>query len=266
MTTAPSRVVGSRTSPPVLVDDVDGIRIVTLNRPEARNAIDLATAEAIEAAIDGFEADAHLRAMIIAADGPTFCAGMDLKAFLRGERPSTARRGFAGLVEKPPVKPLIAAVEGHAVAGGFEIVLACDLVVASETAHFALPEVKRGLVAACGGLLRLPARLPMHRALELALTGAALPAAEADRYGMINRLTPAGQALPVAMALARQIAANGPLALMATKRILTESSNWDRTTAFDLQREISEPVRGSADAREGAQAFLERRPPNWSAS
>jgi enoyl-CoA hydratase len=255
----------ARQSPasPVLVEDVSNVRILTLNRPQARNAIDLETARAIEKAVDELDADPTLHAMIVAANGPTFCAGMDLKAFLRGERPSTERRGFAGFVENPPAKPVIAAVEGHAMAGGFEIVLACDLIVASTDACFALPEVKRALVAAGGGLLRLPSRLPMHRAMELALTGATLSAAEADGYGMINRLTAPGLALEVAMRIAAVITANGPLAVAATKQILTESIHWDPSEAFDRQRALSEPVRDSHDAREGASAFLQRRAAHW---
>jgi enoyl-CoA hydratase len=247
----------------VLVEDLDGVRVLVLNRPRARNAIDRMTAEAIEGAVDEFEERADLRVMVIRAAGPAFCAGMDLKAFLRGERPSTQRRGFAGIVECPPAKPTIAAVEGPAVAGGFEIVLACDLVVASTTASFALPEVRRGLVAAGGGLLRLPTRLPMHRALEIALTGESLSALEADVLGLLNRLTPPGEAHGVALSLARSIAVNGPLALAATKQILTQAPRWPAETAFDQQRALSEPVRESDDAREGARAFLERRHANW---
>lgn len=262
MTTEPSHDHDG-TGSPVLVRDVDAIRVVTLNRPHARNAIDFGTAVRIEAAVDEFERDAGLRALIITGAGSTFCAGMDLKAFLRGERPSTEGRGFAGVVERPPSKPLIAAVEGYALAGGFEIVLACDLVVASETARFALPEVKRGLVAAGGGLIRLPGRLPLHRAMELALTGRIIDAPTADRYGLINRLAPAGTALDVALELATEVTANGPLALAATKQILTESSRWSTDEAFDRQRSLSEPVRNSDDAREGARAFLEKRPARW---
>jgi enoyl-CoA hydratase len=251
------------TAPIVLVEDIDGVRIVTLNRPEARNAIDLATAQAIENAIDELEEDPSLRAMIIAANGPAFCAGMDLKAFLRGERPVTKARGFAGLAQHPPTKPIIAAVEGHALAGGFEIVLACDLIVASETATFGLPEVKRGLVAAGGGLLRLHHHLSMHRAMELVLTGAAISATEADRLGLLNRLTPPGQALPVALGLAEVIAANGPLAVAASKQILLKSVLWELEQAFINQHAYAEPVRNSDDAKEGARAFLERRSPVW---
>ena len=254
MTPAPQQAGQEAT---LLVLDDGPLRVLTLNRPAVRNAIDLATAVAIEAAIDEYEARSDLRALIITGAGGTFCAGMDLKAFLRGERPSTPRRGFAGLVELPPSKPIIAAVEGQAVAGGFEIV---------ETAWFALPEVMRGLVAGGGGLLRLPQRMPFHRAVELALTGARLSAVDAERHGLVNRLTAPGQALAGARELAELVAANGPLAVAATKQILHESRHWPTADAFDLQRELSEPVRRSNDAQEGARAFLEKRAPVWNGS
>ena len=193
MTTVPAELAAPPTDEPVLVEDAGGVRILTLNRPNARNAIDLATAQAIEATVDSFESDADLRVMIIAANGPAFCAGMDLKAFLRGERPSTVRRGFAGLVERLPTKPTIAAVEGPAMAGGFEIVLACDIIVAAESASFALPEVKRGLVAAGGAA---PASsTPAHRAMELALTGATLTAIAADDLGLLEPVDRTGRRL-----------------------------------------------------------------------
>jgi enoyl-CoA hydratase/carnithine racemase len=200
---------------------------------------------------------------VITGAGKSFCTGMDLKAFLAGERPSVRDRGFAGIVEKPPQKPMIAAVEGHAIAGGFEIVLACDLIVAASNAVFGLPEVKRGLVAAGGGLLRLPGRVPYHLAMEWALTGAFIPAEQARAVSLVNRLTPPGGALPAALELAAAIAANGPLAVRATKRIIAASGAWPPDEAFDRQREISEPVRSSEDAREGARAFAEKRAPHW---
>lgn len=250
-------------SDPVLVTDDGPVRVITINRPHARNAVDLAVAEAIEQAIDSYEENPGLRAAVITGAEGTFCAGMDLKAFLRGERPSTPGRGFAGLVERPPAKPIIAAVEGYALAGGFEIVLACDLIVAAETAVFALPEVQRGLVAAGGGLLRLHHRLPYHLAMELAITGRRLGAADAHAHGLLNRLVPAGEALTAALGLAREVAANGPLAVTASKKIMTESSHWPPEEAFDRQRAISEPVRASEDAREGARAFTEKRAPVW---
>jgi enoyl-CoA hydratase len=249
--------------PPVLRSESDGVLIVTLNRPGVRNAIDTATAQAIADAMETLDARPDLVVGVITGAGQSFCAGMDLKAFLAGERPSIPGRGFAGLVERPPDKPLIAAVEGHAIAGGFEIALACDLIVASAEATFGLPEVRRGLVAAGGGLLRLPQRVPAAIAAEWALTGALVPATRAAEVGLVNRLTDPGGALDAALELAAVIAANGPLAVRATKRILSESPAWPADEAFERQRAISEPVRASEDAREGALAFKEKRAPRW---
>jgi enoyl-CoA hydratase len=251
------------TAPPVLTAVVDGVLVVTINRPTARNAIDTLTAVAIGEAMDRLDSDGSLVSGILTGAGNTFCAGMDLKAFLAGERPSIPGRGFAGIVEQPPRKPLIAAVEGYAIAGGFEIALACDMIVAAEDARFGLPEVKRGLVAAGGGLIRLPQRIPYHLAMEWALSGELVPAARAHEVNLVNRLTAPGAALDVALDLARTIAANGPLAVAATKQSVVESAEWSRAEMFDRQRAISEPVRGSADAREGARAFKEKRTPRW---
>jgi enoyl-CoA hydratase len=248
---------------PVRIEIVDRVLVVTIDRPEVRNAIDTATAEAIARAMDQLDASPDLTTGVITGAGGTFCTGMDLKAFLAGERPSVPGRGFAGIVEQPPQKPIIAAVEGYAIAGGFEIALACDLIVAADDAKFGLPEVKRGLVAAGGGLLRLPVKAPFQLAVEWALTGEFFPATRAAEIGLVSRLTGPGKALEGALALATLIAANGPLAVRATKRILTESREWSAAEAFDRQREINEPVRSSADAREGALAFKEKREPRW---
>jgi enoyl-CoA hydratase len=250
---------------PVLTRVQDGVLVITINRPEVRNAINTATAEGIAAAIDELESRDDLVAGVITGAGSSFCAGMDLKAFLAGERPSVPVRGFAGIVEKPPEKPMVAAVEGHAIAGGFEIALACDVIVAAENALFGLPEVRRGLVAGGGGLMRLPTRVPYGLAVEWALTGAFVPAVRAAEVGLVNRLTAPGEALTSALELAVTIAANGPLAVRATKRILVESRDWPSSEAFDRQREISEPVRASEEAREGARAFAEKRAPQWRA-
>ena len=247
----------------VIVEPRDAILLITFNRPEARNAVDRATADAVGAAIDLLERDAALRVGVIAGNGPVFCAGMDLKAFSRGESPRTPERGFAGLTSTPPVKPLIAAVEGAAVGGGFEVVLSCDLVVASTSARFGLPEVKRGLTAAGGGLLRLPSRVPYNRAMEMILTGELIDAEQAHREGLLNRLVPPGEALDTALTLAGVIAANGPLAVIASKRVVTDSRDWMVAEAFGRQESIVGPVRQSADAREGALAFAEKRPPVW---
>jgi enoyl-CoA hydratase len=241
----------------------DGVLVVTINRPEVRNAINAETAAGIAAAMSELDEHEELIVGIITGAGSTFCSGMDLGAFLAGERPATADRGFAGLVEKPPSKPLIAAVEGYAIAGGFEIALACDLIVAADNAKFGLPEVKRGLLAGGGGLLRLPNRIPSQIAMEWALTGDLVSATRANEVGLVNRLTAPGSALATAFELARTIARNGPLAVRATKRIVTESRDWPNAVSFARQQEIYEPVRSSADAQEGARAFKEKRPPVW---
>ncbi len=247
----------------VTVDRHGAVLVVTIDRPEAKNAIDLATAQAIGAAMDALDDDDGLFVGVLTGAGGVFSAGMDLKAFLRGERPHVPGRGFAGLVERPPRKPLIAAVEGPALAGGFEIALACDLVVAGESASFGLPEVRRGLLAGGGGLLRLPRKAGLPRATEWALTGDRVSAADAAAAGVVNRLVPDGQALEAALELARRIAANGPLAVQGTKRILTEGGSWPAEEAFARQWEVYAPIRSSEDAREGALAFTEKRDPVW---
>lgn len=247
----------------VLTETRGRVLIVTLNRPARRNAIDRATSLAVAEALDRLDAEPALSVGILTGAGDHFCAGMDLKAFLEGERVELPGRGLAGLTSAPPAKPLIAAVEGYALAGGCEIALACDLLVASDTATFGLPEVKRGLIAGSGGLLRLPERLPRPLAMELALTGRMMAAEEAARWGMVNRLCPAGQALETALALAGEIAANAPLALMASKRLVAEGPRWPAQELWSRQDALLEPVIASEDAREGARAFVEKRPPVW---
>jgi len=248
---------------PVLTEVTDGVGVLTLNRPEARNAVDLATTEALAAAVDEFEARDDVAVLVLTGAGGTFCAGMDLKAFARGERPRIEGRGFAGLTEAPPVKPLIAAVEGWALAGGCELVLTADLVVAARDARFGIPEVKRGLFAAGGGVLRLAKALPYQRAMEMALTGDPLPAEEAHRFGLVNVLTEPGGALAGARDLAARIAANGPLAVRASKQLVAGSVGWTDRAALDAQVELADAVFGSADALEGARAFAEKRAPVW---
>ena len=250
-------------SEPVLTEVSDGVAVITINRPEARNAVNGAVAQGMAAAIEELDARADVRVLILTGAGGTFSAGMDLKAFLTGETPNVPGRGFGGLVQQPPSKPVIAAVEGYALAGGFELVLACDLVVASEEAKFGLPEVKRGLVAGAGGLLRLPARIPYHLAMEIALTGDHFSTARLQAAGLVNTVVPAGQALAGARELAGRIAQNAPLALAATKRVVVESRDWDSAVAFERQGEIIMPVFTSKDAMEGAAAFAEKRAPNW---
>ena len=247
----------------VLTEYTDGIAVMTINRPQARNAVNRAVAEALAAALDELDGRDDLAVGVITGAGGTFCSGMDLKAFLTGERPSVDGRGFAGLTQAPPSKPLIAAVEGYALAGGCEVALACDMVVAAENARFGIPEVTRGLVAAAGGLLRLPERIPYQVAMEFALTGEMMEAPRAHALGLVNRLTPAGGALDGALALARVVAKNAPLAVRATKKVIVSSGQWSAAEEWDRQGELIAHIFTSADAIEGAQAFAEKRPPNW---
>ncbi|MEV5848675.1 crotonase/enoyl-CoA hydratase family protein [Streptomyces sp. NPDC051985] len=242
----------------------DRTLVITINRPRARNAVDASVARAIGEALDRLDGDDELTAGVITGAGGMFCAGMDLKAFVRGELPVVPGRGFAGIAERAAAKPVIAAVEGYALAGGFEIVLACDLVVAARGAVFGLPEVRRGLVAGGGGLLRLPRRIPYHIAMELSLLGDNVTAPRLHELGLINRLVDDGSALTEALGLAKAIAANGPLAVVASKRIVVESQDWLATEAFARQAAITGPVMESQDAREGSVAFAEKRAPVWS--
>src|SRR5580658_2648273 len=207
----------------VLTERDGGIAVITINRPEARNAVNGEVARGIAAAVDEFDGDRDVRVIILTGAGGTFSAGMDLKGFLAGDSPVVEGRGFAGITQRPPAKPAIAAVEGYALAGGFEIALSCDLIVASETAKFGLPEVRRGLAAAAGGLLRLPRRVPYHLAMEIALTGEHFSAERLHQAGLISRLVGAGQALAGARELAATVAQGAPLALAATKRVIVES-------------------------------------------
>jgi enoyl-CoA hydratase len=248
---------------PVTTEVKDGVVVITINRPQAKNAIDRVTAEALCAAVDELESRDDLSVGVLTGADGTFCAGMDLKAFLRGESPSIEGRGLAGITERPPVKPLIAAVEGWALAGGCELALAADIIVAAESAKFGLPEVKRGLVAAAGGLLRLPKVMSYSQAMLLSLTGDPISAVEAQRHGLVTVLAEPGQAVSTALGIASKIAANGPLAVRATKKIIAAQSNWTDPLAFEWLRSISEPVKSSADAHEGARAFAEKRAPIW---
>ncbi|MGN6498829.1 MAG: crotonase/enoyl-CoA hydratase family protein [Tsuneonella sp.] len=246
----------------VLTREEDGVLIVTINRPEAKNAMNQAAAHGIAEAMDRLDSDDSLRVGILTGAGGTFCSGMDLKGFLRGERPTVEGRGFGGVVQKPPLKPLIAAVEGYALAGGLELMIACDLVVANAKAKFGIPEVKRGLVAAAGGVMLLPDQIPQRIAMELALTGDFIDAARAYELGLINRVTD-GAALDGALELARKIAENGPLAVRVSKQVLRQSRGWSMDERYDRQGELIAPVFVSEDSREGAAAFAEKRKPNW---
>ena len=248
----------------IKVEVADGIQVITVNRPEARNAINLEAAKAMAAALDELDARDDVRIGILTGAGSTFSSGMDLKAFAQsGERPLIPGRGFAGLNEAPPKKPLIAAVEGYALAGGCEMALACDLIVAARNARFGLPEVKRGLVAGAGGMLRMPRRIPYHIAMEIVLTGEMFDAERAHHFGLVNRLTEPGKALEAALDLARIIVENGPLAVQTAKRIVSESGHWPHDEMFDRQRPLIAHIFTSADAKEGATAFAEKRKPVW---
>lgn len=247
----------------VLVEIDDGLMTITINRPDARNAVDRDVSYGVCEAVDELDRRDDLRVAILTGSGGTFCSGMDLKAFLRGEVTRVEGRGILGIAKTPPVKPLIAAVEGYALAGGFESVLACDLVVAARDAVFGLPEVTRGLAAAAGGLIRLPRLIPPRVAMEAALTGDRLSADDLYRHGLINRLVEPGQALPAARELARRIISNAPLAVAASKKVIVEQRNWSDAESFDRQDEITGHLLSSADAREGATAFKEKRAPRW---
>jgi enoyl-CoA hydratase/carnithine racemase len=247
----------------VLTEPRGRVLLITINRPDQRNAVNAAVATGIAGALDHLDADPDLAIGVITGAGKGFCSGMDLKAFVSGERPWAGDRGFAGITQRAAAKPLIAAIEGFAVAGGLEVALACDLIVAARGARLGIPEVKRSLVAAGGGLLRLPRMLPRNVAMEMALTGDPIPAERGYELGLVNRLSEPGAALETALELADVIAQNGPLALAATKRILNVSVDWPDTEFFTRQAEITEPVMASEDAREGATAFAEKRPPVW---
>lgn len=247
----------------VLTERRGRILLITINRPDQRNAVNAAVAHGIAAALETLDADAELTLGVLTGAGKGFCAGMDLKAFVAGESAWAGDRGFAGIAQRSADKPLIAAIEGFAVAGGLEIALACDLLVAARGARLGIPEVKRSLIAAGGALLRLPRVLPRTVAMEMALTGEPISAERAHELGMVNRLAEPGNALQTALELAAQISPNAPLALAASKRVLVESVDWPESEFWARQGEIATPVMRSEDAREGATAFAERREPVW---
>ncbi|MCX5144159.1 crotonase/enoyl-CoA hydratase family protein [Streptomyces sp. NBC_00338] len=247
----------------VLTSFEDGVAVITINRAEARNAVNRAVADAVAEAVDELDAREDLVVGVITGAGGTFCAGADLKALAAGERSGIPGRGFCGITETPPVKPLIAAVEGYALGGGTELALACDMIVAARTAKFGLPETKRGLIAAGGGLVRLPRKIPYNIAMQYALTGEFIGAERGHELGLVNELTEQGEALSGALALAKAIAANGPLAVRASKGIVVDSADWSADEAWDRNRNACAPVFASADAKEGARAFAEKRTPVW---
>jgi enoyl-CoA hydratase/carnithine racemase len=245
--------------------EVDGnVGLIAMNRPAVRNAIDFDTANQIAEALDDFESRTAVRTIIITGRGGFFSAGMDLKALTAtGQRPITDTRGAFGIVERPPSKPLIAAVEGAALGGGLEIALAADVIVAANNAKLGLPEVARGLVATAGGVIRLPNRIPRALALEMIMTGAPIAAERAAEIGLVNRVVAPGEALAEARKLAEVIAGNAPMAVRAAKAVATQSAQWRDGEAFALQRKYTDAVRDSADAKEGAAAFVEKRTPVW---
>jgi enoyl-CoA hydratase len=254
---------GDGAAAPLLTERRGQVLVVTLNRPEARNAVDRRVAEGIGEALDQLDADAGLRVGVLTGAGGAFSAGMDLKAFLRGEVPVVEGRGFAGITNRAARKPLIAAVEGFAFGGGLEIAISCDLIVAASDARFGIPEAKVGLIAGAGGLIRLPKRLPYHVAMELALTGEPLDAPRAARLGLVNRLAEPGAALDEALALAAKVLRCAPLACEASKRIVNGTGDWTEEEAWAHQSEIAAQLFTSADATEGARAFAEKRDPVW---
>ncbi len=247
----------------VLISRDNGVMTITMNRPEAKNAMNKNMSELIAAALDELDASNELRVAVITGAGGTFCSGMDLKGFLAGETPSVKGRGFGGLTEAPPAKPLIAAIEGYALAGGFELAIACDLIVAASTSKFGIPEVKRSLVAGAGGLIRLPDQVAPRLAMELALTGDFITAQRAYEINLINQVVDEGKALDAAIELAGRIAANGPLAVAASKKIIQDYASWPHDQRWAEQGKIMGPVFTSEDAREGATAFAEKRAPVW---
>lgn len=243
----------------------DNLLIITLDREDARNAFDLAMAQEMEDILDRYEADTNLRCAILQANGPTFSAGQDLKAAATGERAVTEKRGAFGIMMRPPTKPLIAAVEGQALAGGMEMTLCCDMIVASRAAIFGLAEAKRGLVALGGGCFRLPYRLPYNIAMEMITTAEPKSAEEMHHFGFVNKLVEPGQTLEAAKTYAALIIRNAPLAVAASKSIASRSvdEKWADSDGWAKQMEIVQPVLVSEDLKEGLKAFAEKRPPVW---
>ncbi|MFC3895071.1 crotonase/enoyl-CoA hydratase family protein [Lentzea rhizosphaerae] len=241
----------------VRTERVGSALLITIDRPQARNAVNAAVATGLAAALDELEVTPNLRVGVLTGSGGNFSAGMDLKAALKGESPVVGDRGLGGLTEAELTKPVIAAVEGFALGGGFELALGCDLIVAAEDARFGLPEVKRGLIAAGGGVVRLPQRIPYHLAMEILLTGEPVDGRRAGALGIANRVVPNGEAAAIALQLAEQIALNAPLALAAVKAVVRSRDPWA------AQRVESTKLMTTADVREGMTAFAERRAPHW---
>ncbi|MFF1414069.1 crotonase/enoyl-CoA hydratase family protein [Streptomyces sp. NPDC058289] len=251
------------TQPVVVTRQCDGVLVITLNRPHVRNAVNQALADALDQALTLLETDPGLDVGVLTGAGGHFCSGMDLKAFPDEGVPRVADRGLGGLTRARRTKPVIAAVEGAAVAGGFELVLACDLITAADTAFFALPEVARGLVASEGGAIRLPSRLPHHLAMDMLLTASPLPTTDAARHGLVNQLTGEGKALDAALTLAGRIRAHSPQATRITRHVVEATRGLDDHTAFTVQDPLTTPIFHTNSAAEGTLAFCEKRPPAW---
>ncbi len=247
----------------VLSERRGSVLLITINRPEVRNAVNGAVAAGVAGALEELDGDEALSVGVLTGAGGYFSAGMDLGAFVKGESPWFGDRGFAGIAQRAARKPLIAAIEGFALAGGMEVALACDLIVAAKGARMGIPEASRSLIAAGGALLRLPRRMPYHVVMELALTGDPLPADRFYEFGVVNRLAEPGTAVDVALELAARLAKNGPLALIGSKQILQEQFDWSSAEMWEKQAAISGPVFASEDAKEGASAFKEKREPVW---
>ncbi|MFF5146703.1 crotonase/enoyl-CoA hydratase family protein [Streptomyces sp. NPDC013157] len=250
-------------APTVRTEEDDGVLVISIDRPKVRNAIDGATARALAEAFDQLDARDDLLVGVLTGTGGIFSAGMDLKAFAKGDTPVILGRGFAGLTRTQLHTPLIAAVEGWALGGGTEMALACDLIVAAQNATFGLTEVTFGLVPPEGGIVRLPERIPRNMALEILLTGDPLPAERAHQLGLVNHLTPPGETLTKAVELAHRIARNAPLSIAAVKRAVNERTAYGDQDAFRQQDQLVAPVLASHDAQEGAHAFAEKRSPHW---
>lgn len=249
---------------PILRTEVRGnVLVIELNRPHAKHAFHGALARALSDTLDRYESEPAQRVAVLTGSGGSFSSGQDLKALLSGDRGHTEQRGGFGIMKRPPNKPLIAAIEGYAVAGGFELALCCDLIVAARDAMFGLPEVKRGLVAVGGGLFRLPRRIPYHVAMEMALTGELVGAERMRELGLVSRIAEPGGALDAALALAAAIAENGPVALRATKQIVAHGVDWSDEEGFREQMRFATPAFQSEDAKEGPRAFAEKRKPIW---
>lgn len=250
-------------APSVTTEANGAILVITINRPDARNAVDSTVAAGVAEALEKLDGDGALKVGVLTGAGKGFSAGMDLKAFVSGGLPVAGDRGFAGIVQRSCRKPLVAAVEGFALAGGLEIALACDLIVAGKSARLGIPEVGVGLFAGAGALLRLPRRVGLGNSMRLALTGQPIDAEEARRIGLVDVVVEGGQALAAAIELARTIAKNAPLGVAASKQVLVEGFTKPEDEFWKWQQAILQKVFTSKDAIEGATAFAEKRPPNW---